>query len=75
MTARGTKSAGRINSPAFLALMSDQALRRIIITGRHDLGMPNFAEKEGRPESFKPLTNQDVNDLMALLQSWRAKTK
>lgn len=70
---QGTEGAGRINSPAFLALMSDQALRRLIITGRPDLGMPSFAEPAGRPPGFKPLTNQDVNDIMALLQSWKKK--
>ena len=31
-----------MNEPDFLALVSDQALRRIIITGRPDLGMPNY---------------------------------
>src|SRR5262249_18215494 len=29
----GTKKVGAINEPAFLALVSDQALRRIMITG------------------------------------------
>src|SRR5205823_105211 len=32
-----------INHPAFLALISDQALRRYVITGRPDLGMPSYA--------------------------------
>ena len=36
------KGAGAVNDRAFLALISDQALRRIIITGRPDLGMPDF---------------------------------
>jgi cytochrome c oxidase cbb3-type subunit III len=70
---QGTKSAGAINGPAFLTLISDKALRRLVITGRPDLGMPNFAETAGRPEDFKPLTNQDVNDIVALLVSWREK--
>jgi cytochrome c oxidase cbb3-type subunit 3 len=69
----GTAAAGAINRSAFLTLISDQALRRIVITGRPDLGMPNFAETAGRPEGFKPLTNQDVSDIMALLASWRQK--
>jgi cytochrome c oxidase cbb3-type subunit 3 len=60
-----------INSPVFLALISDQALRRIIITGRHDLGMPSYAERDGRPHDFLPLTSADVDDLVALLSSWR----
>jgi cytochrome c oxidase cbb3-type subunit 3 len=57
--------------PAFLALISDQALRRIIITGRRDLGMPNFAERKGRPADFRPLTSGEVDDLVALLAAWR----
>jgi mono/diheme cytochrome c family protein len=60
-----------INAPAFLALISDQALRRIIITGRPDLGMPDFAEHDGRPDDFKPLTSAEVDDLVALLADWR----
>jgi cytochrome c oxidase cbb3-type subunit III len=63
--------ANALRVPAFLALISDQALRRIIITGRPDLGMPNFAEREGRPADFRPLTSGEVDDLVALLASWR----
>lgn len=61
----------RINHPAFLALMSDVVLRRYIITGRPDLGMPDFAGGVGRPADFKPLTDQQVSDLSALLRTWR----
>jgi cytochrome c oxidase cbb3-type subunit III len=63
---------GPINDPAFLSLISDQALRRIVITGRPDLGMPHYAGKEERGRKFKPLTDQDVTDLTALLASWRS---
>jgi mono/diheme cytochrome c family protein len=59
---------GAVNDPAFLALISDQALRRIIITGRSDLGMPNYRHP---PAQGKTLTAQDVTDLVALLASWR----
>lgn len=62
---------GSINNRAFLSLISDQALRRLIITGRPDLGMPDYAGKDGRPEDFKPLTAAQVADLVALLASWR----
>ena len=41
-TRRLGQGAERINDPDFLALISDQALRRIIITGRSDLGMPEL---------------------------------
>src|SRR5262249_32643792 len=48
----GGKSVGAISDPDFLALISDQALRRYVITGRPDLGMPNYADPTGRPEGF-----------------------
>ena len=64
----GGQLANAINDPVFLALNSNQVLRRIIITGRADLGMPGFAIE--RPD-FKPLTSQEISDLVALLASWR----
>ena len=64
--------SGSLNVPAFLALSSDESLRRYIITGRSDLGMPDFAGDEGRGNDFKPLTEQQVTDLVALLTNWRA---
>jgi mono/diheme cytochrome c family protein len=65
------KSVGAINDPDFLALISDQALRRYVITGRPDLGMPDYANPTGRPEGFQPLTGQDVTNLAVLLAAWR----
>jgi len=61
-----------VNVPAFLALISDQALRRIIITGRPDLGMPTYAEDNQRPKDFQPLTSAEIEDLVTLLADWRA---
>ncbi len=62
---------GALNDPAFLALISDQVLRRIIITGRHDLGMPSYKSEAGRPPDFDELSAADIEDLVALLRSWR----
>lgn len=67
----GDDKVGPIHDPAFLALISDQALRRYIITGRRDLKMPNFAGKDGRSDDFRPLTAEEVTDLVALLSHWR----
>jgi cytochrome c oxidase cbb3-type subunit III len=68
---QGGKSAGAINDPDFLALISDQALRRYVIAGRPDLGMPDYADPTGRPESFRALSYQDVTNVVALLADWR----
>jgi mono/diheme cytochrome c family protein len=66
--------AGSVNDLTFLALCSDLELRRYIITGRPDLGMPNFADDTGRDSNFKPLSAQQVNDLVALLAQWRGQS-
>jgi mono/diheme cytochrome c family protein len=65
------KPVGAINDLDFLALVSDQALRRYVITGRSDLGMPDYAGPAGRPQGFQPLTARDVTDVVALLAAWR----
>jgi mono/diheme cytochrome c family protein len=65
------QEVGAIHDSDFLALTSVQALRRYVITGRPDLGMPNFADPAGRPEGFTSLTKQDVADVVALLASWK----
>jgi mono/diheme cytochrome c family protein len=62
---------GAINDQAFLALTSDQALRRLIITGRPDLGMPAYDGTAGRPPDFPALTSAEIGDLVALLSYWR----
>jgi cytochrome c oxidase cbb3-type subunit III len=72
---RGGGSAGAINEPSFLALISDQALRRLIITGRPDLEMPDYAHADGRDPDFRPLTSQEVDDLVDLLAFWRTSGK
>jgi mono/diheme cytochrome c family protein len=68
---RGGEQAGAVNDRAFLALISDQALRRIIITGRRDLGMPDYSDVNWRAVEFEPLTSGQINDLVALLACWR----
>ena len=60
-----------IHEPAFLALTSNQVLRRYAITGRPDLGMPSYAKARPDNPNFVPLTDEEVTDLVALLASWR----
>jgi mono/diheme cytochrome c family protein len=67
----GDRQVGAINDPAFLALISDQALRRYAITGRPDLGMPPFDGKDGRSPDFRPLSSAEIQNLVALLAYWR----
>jgi cytochrome c oxidase cbb3-type subunit III len=68
---QGAKQAGALDDRAFLALVSDQALRRIVITGRPDLGMPIYSDSDWRSPEFQPLTSEQINDLVALLGDWR----
>jgi cytochrome c oxidase cbb3-type subunit 3 len=60
----------KITDASYLALVSDQSLRSIIIAGRPDLGHPDW--KHVRPS--QPLTDQDVSDVVAYLHSLRSDT-
>ncbi|TWU13483.1 Cbb3-type cytochrome c oxidase subunit CcoP2 [Symmachiella macrocystis] len=64
-------TAGALNDAGFLGTISNQALRRIIITGRSDLGMPNYHAISNDSLEGKPLTSQQITDLVALLAEWR----
>ncbi len=67
---RNGQRHNRIHDPAFLALISSQALRRIVITGRPDLHMPSYNEPRPDERDFKALTDTEINDVVALLASW-----
>ncbi len=64
-------SRGQITDPNYLALVSDQALRSIIIAGSPDIGQPDWRHdsKDGQPAP--PLSDQDVNDIVTYLASLR----
>ncbi len=69
---QGGAEAGPIASNALGRLMSDQLLRRIVITGRPDLGMPNFVELGEMTSIGRPMNDQEISDVVAyvrLLQS------
>src|SRR5262245_62714268 len=63
----GGDQGGSVVDPAYLALVSDQALRTAVIAGRTDLGMPDWrADSPGQP-----LTPQHISDVVAWLTSQR----
>jgi hypothetical protein len=53
--------------PAYLALVSDQALRSAVIAGRPDLGMPDY--RTAAPE--RPMSAQEIADVVAWLAAQR----
>jgi len=64
---RGGQKASAITNDSFLALISDQGLRTIVIAGRPELGAPNWREYvPGRP-----ISDQEVTDVVAWLASKR----
>jgi cytochrome c oxidase cbb3-type subunit 3 len=65
------RDIGSLRDSAFLSLTSNQLLRRIIITGRPELGMPSYDQPNGRGPDFKPLDEAQITNLVALLASWR----
>jgi cytochrome c oxidase cbb3-type subunit III len=66
---RGGQKASSIVDGSFLALLNDQQLRTIVIVGRRELGAPDW---RGNVPG-KPMSPQDVSDVVAWLASQRAK--
>jgi len=60
----------KITDASYLALVSDQSLRTVVIAGRPDLGHPDW--KGVRPG--RPVTDQNVSDIVAYLHSLRSET-
>jgi cytochrome c oxidase cbb3-type subunit 3 len=63
----GGQKAGSIVDGSFLALLSDQELRTIVIVGRPELGAPDW--RDDLPG--KPLSAENVSDIVAWLASQR----
>jgi cytochrome c oxidase cbb3-type subunit 3 len=66
---RGGQKASAITNDSFLALVSDQGLRTIVIAGRPELGAPDW---RGNVPG-KPMSDQEVTDVVAWLVSQRAQ--
>jgi mono/diheme cytochrome c family protein len=66
---RGGSKASSIVDGSFLALVSNQQLRTIVIAGRPELGAPDWrGDVEGRP-----MSPQEISDVVAWLSSQRPK--
>src|SRR5512146_176778 len=61
---------GSIVDTAFLALMSDQGLRSLIVAGQPDYGMPDWRGKATDPNA-KAMSEKDISDVVAWLASQR----
>jgi mono/diheme cytochrome c family protein len=66
---RGGTKGSSITDDFFLALVSDQGLRTIVIAGRPELGAPDW---RGNVPG-KPMSDQEVTDVVAWLISRRAQ--
>ena len=65
----GTPKGSAITNDSFLALVSDQELRTIVITGRPELGAPDWrGDVPGHP-----MTDQEITDVVAWLASRRVQ--
>lgn len=64
---RGSRRAGSIVDPNFLALVSDQSLRTTVISGRPDLGKPDWRSNL----AGQSMTPQEISDVVAWLSSLR----
>ncbi len=64
----------QINNPVYLALVSDQGLRTIIIAGRPDIGQPDWRHDGPGARLTTPLSASDVDDIVAYLASLRTPT-
>jgi cytochrome c oxidase cbb3-type subunit 3 len=67
---RGGPKGSAITNDAFLALVSDRGLRTVVITGRPELGAPDW---RGNVPG-KPMSDQEVTDVVAWLASQRTQS-
>jgi cytochrome c oxidase cbb3-type subunit 3 len=66
---RGATKGSTIADESFLALVSDQGLRTVVIAGRPELGAPDWRGNV----SGKPMSDQEVTDVVAWLGSRRSQ--
>jgi cytochrome c oxidase cbb3-type subunit III len=66
----GGSKGSAISNDSFLALISNQGLRTIVITGKPELGAPDW---RGNVPG-KPMSNQEITDVVAWLVSRRLQS-
>jgi mono/diheme cytochrome c family protein len=66
---QGAPKGSTITNDSFLALVSDQGLRTIVITGRPELGAPDW---RGNVPG-KPMSDQEITDVVAWTASRRVQ--
>src|SRR5579871_4176442 len=64
---QGGKNGSSIVNGSYLALVSDQQLRTIVIAGRPELGAPDWRDDV----KGQPMSAQDISDVVAWLSSQR----
>jgi cytochrome c oxidase cbb3-type subunit 3 len=67
---QGGKKGSAITNDSFLALISDQGLRTIVIAGRPELGAPDWRGNV----SGKPMSEQEITDVVSWLASRRVQS-
>ena len=65
------RSPQQITSTDYLAVVGDQALRSIIIAGRPDIGQPDWSHLGSGGKAASPLSEQEIDDIVAYLASLR----
>jgi cytochrome c oxidase cbb3-type subunit 3/ubiquinol-cytochrome c reductase cytochrome c subunit len=61
----------QLTSPVYLSLISDNAIRSIIVAGRPDIGQPDWRHDTAKGAPETPLTGQEITDIVAYLGSQR----
>ena len=65
-------SQQQITAPDYLAIVGNQALRTLIIAGRPDVGQPDWRHDSPNGTAARPLSPQEVDDIVAYLASLRS---
>ncbi len=68
-----TEKNGSLVDPTYLALISDQDLRSIIVAGRPDEGMPDW-RSDISGAAPRPMTDQEITDTVAWMAGHRVKS-